>query len=71
MSVNDFWLWRDIRHKLYQKPTPNTLNELTKKLRGLLVEINNEPIRKAYQYFVRCCYFCVATENNIFVNIVL
>ena len=64
LSVNDFWLWGDIRHKLYQKPVPNTLNKLTTKLRGLLLEINNETIKKAYQSFVRRCYFCVATEGG-------
>ena len=62
LSVNDFWLWGDIRQKLYQRPVPNTLNELTTKLRELL-KINNETIRKVYQSFVRC-YFCVATEGG-------
>ena len=52
LSVNNFWFWGNIRHKLYQRPVPNTLNELTAKLRGLLLEINNETIRKAYKFFV-------------------
>ena len=47
LSVNDFWLWGDIRHKLYHKLAVNTLDELTTKLRGFFLEINNETIGKA------------------------
>lgn len=44
---------KNITHKLYQRPVPNTLNDLISKLRGLLFDIKNETFTKAYISLVR------------------
>lgn len=66
LSVLDFWLWGDIRHKLYQQPVPQNLDDLANKLTGLLANVKTDIIAKSFQSFLRRCHLCVEQSGSHF-----
>ena len=66
LSVNDFWLWGDIRNRLYSSPRPCNLIDLRSHLEHLLQSISIETIDRAYESFIRRCSMCVAAEGGHF-----
>lgn len=66
LSVLDFWLWGDIRHKLYQKHVPQNLDELANKLTNLLENIETDIIERSFGSFLRRCHLCVEQSGSHF-----
>ena len=48
LSVYDFWLWGDIRYRLYSPPRPSTLPDLRSRLEILLQNVSLEMIERSY-----------------------
>lgn len=66
LSLNDFWLWGDIRNRLYSSPRPRNLTELRSRLEHLLQSISVQTIARAYESFIRRCNMCVEVEGGHF-----
>ena len=66
LSVLDFWMWGDIRHKLYRHPRPTTLVELKEKLANLLRSVTLDTVRKAYDSSIRRCELCADCKGGHF-----
>ena len=62
LSVLDFWLWGDVRNRLYQNPRPKTICELKERLTTILNCVSSEVIARSYKSFFKRCELC--SENG-------
>lgn len=58
LSINDFWLWGDVRDRLYRRPRPSTIRELEVRLISILDSIPMSTIRKSFDSFLKRCRLC-------------
>ena len=66
LSINDFWLWGDIRNRLYSPPRPRTLPDLRSRLENFLQNVPLEMIERSYQSFIKRCDLCIANQGGHF-----
>lgn len=66
LSINDFWLWGDVRDRLYRKPRPSTIRELEARLTSILDSIPMTTIRKSFDSFLRRCRLCEENDGGHF-----
>ena len=64
LSLNDFWLWSCIREAVFKHPRANSLDELERRVKVFLENIDVEQVQRAYQSFENRCNLCILTNGT-------